>query len=106
MLILQVIHTMSRQKFEDIQHNIYIMDRKYKICFEDESVQSSYKVLLRQECPICKPKSLNNDGNRKNDDKNTDYPSVFSTFKQLETHVRRDHELFYCDLCAENIKVR
>ena len=80
------------------------MDRKYKICFEDESVQRSYKILLQHVCPICKEKLSSND-NGKSDDKNINFPSIFPTFKQLETHVRREHELFYCDLCAEHLKV-
>ena len=81
------------------------MDRKYKICFEDESVQRSYKLLLQHECPICKESISSDCRNGKNDHSNTNYPSIFPTFKQLETHVRREHELFYCDLCAEHLKV-
>ena len=61
------------------------MDRKYKICFEDEAVQNSYKVLLEHTCPICR--------------------KTFGSFKQLDTHVRREHELFYCDLCTDHLKV-
>ena len=81
------------------------MDRKYKICFEDESVQQSYKVLLQHECSVCKDQLSNNYDNGKSDNKMT-RPLIFSTFKQLETHVRREHEMFYCDLCSDHLKVR
>ena len=82
------------------------MDRKYKICFEDESVQHSYKVLLQHTCPICNENS--NDSKEletKEGIKSKHRPTVFSTFKQLDTHVRREHEMFYCDLCADHLKV-
>ena len=83
------------------------MDRKYKICFEDESVQHSYKVLLQHTCPICNENS--NDSKEletKEGIKSKHRPIVFSTFKQLDTHVRREHEMFYCDLCVDHLKVR
>ena len=82
------------------------MDRKYKICFEDESVQHSYKVLLQHTCPICNENS--NDSKEletKEGIKSKHRPIVFSTFKQLDTHVRREHEMFYCDLCVDHLKV-
>ena len=81
------------------------MDRKYKICFENESVQHSYKVLLQHMCLICKT-LIENENNTNGDNRKAPYPPIFPTFKQLETHVRREHEMFYCDLCAEHLKVR
>ncbi|CAG0891298.1 unnamed protein product [Darwinula stevensoni] len=29
---------------------------------------------------------------------------VFRSFKELRNHVRKEHELFYCDLCVDNVK--
>ena len=82
------------------------MDRKYKICFEDESVQHSYKVLLQHTCPICNENSNDSKELETNEGiKSKHRPIVFSTFKQLDTHVRREHEMFYCDLCADHLKV-
>ena len=82
------------------------MDRKYKICFEDETVQRSYKNLLQHTCPICNEKLINDNAGAGNEKGNIKIPTVFSSFKQLDTHVRREHEMFYCDLCADNLKVR
>ena len=101
-----MIFTTSRQRFEDIQNNIYIMDRKYKICFEDESVQQSYKELLQHTCPICNENTYDGkESEIKEGNTSKHRPIVFSTFKQLDTHVRREHEMFYCDLCVDHLKV-
>ena len=101
--LLQVVHTVCRQKFEDVKDNIYLMDRKYKICFENESVQMSYKDLLQHSCPICNNDDERHRSNLRDDGKIGSH--IFQTFKQLEQHVRRSHEMFYCDLCAEHLKV-
>ena len=81
------------------------MDRKYKICFEDEAVQHSYKVLLEHTCPICDEKSSYDENHGASERKHMKYPKTFGSFKQLDTHVRREHELFYCDLCVDHLKV-
>ena len=82
------------------------MDRKYKICFEDEGVQRSYKVLLQHTCPICNENSSNeNEFDKKDGNFSKNRPIIFSNFKQLDTHVRREHEMFYCDLCVDHLKV-
>ena len=79
-----VIFTTAKLKFEDIKDNIYPMDRKYKICFETEEIQNSYLKLLSHESPLS--------------------PDVsFKTFQQLDKHLRREHELYYCDLCVANL---
>ena len=82
------------------------MDRKYKICFEDESVQHSYKVLLQHTCPICNENSSDvKESEIKEGNPSKHRPIIFATFKQLDTHVRREHEMFYCDLCVDHLKV-
>ena len=30
---------------------------------------------------------------------------VFKTFRQLDQHIRREHEKYYCDLCVTNLRV-
>lgn len=44
------------------------------------------KILLH-ECPHCPE------------------PKVFSKFEELEQHMRKQHELFCCKLCAKHLKV-
>lgn len=78
----------SRQllKFEDLANQVLPKDKKFQICFENASVKKSFDDLLTHKCPKC----LN---------------STFTTFKQLDTHMRREHELFYCELCSTHLKV-
>ena len=79
-----VIFTMAKLKFEDIKDNIYPMDKKYKICFETEEIQNNYMMLLSHQSPVS--------------------PGVsFKTFQQLDKHLRREHELYYCELCVTNL---
>ena len=82
----KVIFTTALQKYENIKDNIYPMDRKFKICFETEEIQNSYLELLEHRSPI-------------------DPTVKFKTFEQLEKHVRREHEMYYCDLCVKELMI-
>ena len=81
-----VIFTLTKQKFEDIKDNIYPMDRKYKICFETEEIQNIYTELLSHKNPLCPEET-------------------FQSFKLLDKHMRRNHELYYCELCVTNLRL-
>ncbi len=63
------------------------MDRRRGICFEDEGVRQVYNELLEHKCPEC--------------------PNLaaFPTFTELGRHVKREHQLFFCTLCIEHLKV-
>jgi len=63
------------------------MDRKYQICFETEEIQAEFSALLSHQCPVCEGEN------------------VFSTFSQLERHVRREHHLHYCHLCHHHLQL-
>ena len=86
----QVIHTSERQKFEDVHNNVLNMDRRSRTCFETEEIEADFHRLLEHRCPVC------DEGEE---------PRVFRQFKQLDQHVRREHERFYCDLCVTHLKV-
>jgi len=79
----KVIFTSLETKFELIKDNIYPMDRKFKICFETEEIQNQYFAMLAHKCPIC--------------------GEDFKTFRQLDQHIRREHETYYCELCVKNL---
>uniref|UniRef100_A0A182JT38 RING-type E3 ubiquitin transferase n=1 Tax=Anopheles christyi TaxID=43041 RepID=A0A182JT38_9DIPT len=70
----------------DIKNRSGLYDKKYRICFTDAEVQQAYFELLDYKCPRC-------------DQKN------FPKFELLREHVRKKHELFYCDICTEHLKV-
>ena len=85
----QVVHTADRKKFEDVHNNVLNMDRRSRTCFETEEIESDFHRLLEHRCPVC-------DGEEWR---------VFRQFKQLDQHVRREHEQFYCELCVTHLKV-
>ena len=76
-----------KQLFKDINLRNCIPNRKYKIFYEDEEVEDSYLDLLEFRCRICP-----NRGAEK-------------TFALLQTHMRREHQMFACDLCVNHLKV-
>lgn len=62
-----------------------MIDKKFQIIFENIEAQKAFLLLLENKCGICQEK--------------------FHVFNKLKEHVRRKHDLHYCELCAENLKV-
>lgn len=87
MVSLQVIFTKEVQPFRNIKDCSYLMDKKFKICFDSADIQAAYSKLLEHVCTACPGRP------------------AFRTFQNLKDHVRKEHELYYCDLCVENLKV-
>ena len=83
----QIVFSSKVAKFKDLADRVLPKDKRYQICFEDDSLKKSFEELLNHSCPICPNKP------------------IFRTFKQLDTHVRREHERFYCELCTTDLKV-
>ena len=83
----QIVFSSKVAKFKDLADRVLPRDKRYQICFEDDSLKKSFEELLMHICPICPNKP------------------IFRTFKQLDTHVRREHERFYCELCTTDLKV-
>lgn len=78
--------TLAPYKELDVKNRSGLYDKKYRICFTDGDVQQAFFELLDNKCPRC-------------DEKN------FSKFDILREHVRKRHELFYCDICTEHLKI-
>ncbi|CAH1986358.1 unnamed protein product [Acanthoscelides obtectus] len=68
-----------------------LQDRKFGLYFRTSEAQRAYYKLLEHRCHIC--------------DKYDDRKWPFKTYQQLKDHMRREHELFYCDICVENLKI-
>ncbi|PSN32860.1 hypothetical protein C0J52_10305 [Blattella germanica] len=83
----KVIFTKDVQLFRNIKNNTYMMDKKFKICFDSSDIHSAYNRLLEHVCNIC-----------------PGHPA-YRTFQNLKDHMRKEHELHYCDLCVENLKI-
>ena len=102
-----MIHTAERQKFEDVHNNVLNMDRRSRVCFETEEIEGDFHRLLEYRCPVCSggEDGGNENGNGEGEEVPPPPPRVFRQFKQLDQHVRREHELFFCDLCVTHLKV-
>lgn len=60
-------------------------EKKFRIYFADTSIQQAFYKLLENKCQVCN--------------------KSFHSFDQLKEHVRKSHELYFCDLCTENLKI-
>ncbi|XP_050390953.1 E3 ubiquitin-protein ligase ZNF598 [Patella vulgata] len=67
------------EKFKITKQNIYL---------ENDEVEKAYKKLLCIKCPIC------------TEDKTPD-----RTFESLRDHLRKEHTLFFCDLCLKHLNI-
>lgn len=88
-LMPQVAFIYDNKLFKDINLRDCIPNRKYKIFFRDEEVENKYLDLLEFRCKVqsCRKRYAD------------------KTFNQLQTHMRREHQLFACDLCVTNLKI-
>lgn len=83
----KVFHTESRVQYADVADKIYPMDKRYRICFENDKVQEAYELRLQHGCPLCQERE------------------PFRNFKQLQQHIKRDHDMYYCELCVDNLTI-
>lgn len=83
----KVIFTQSVRPYREIAGKSYPGDKEFKIFFDGGPTQNLYEKLLQHVCHIC-----------------TD-SKAYSTFQLLKEHMRKKHELFYCDLCVDNLKI-
>eukprot|EP00057_Strongylocentrotus_purpuratus_P032563 XP_788063.1 PREDICTED: zinc finger protein 598 [Strongylocentrotus purpuratus] len=84
----KAIFTIKLHLFDGIISHKFPNDRKSGIFFATTDIQGEYRRILTTECRIC--------GIKREPD---------ATFKKLQVHMRKEHELFSCQLCVENIKV-
>ncbi|XP_043593900.1 E3 ubiquitin-protein ligase ZNF598 [Bombus pyrosoma] len=82
----KVVFTKQIKPFSQL-HKGNLLDTRYNIYFDTLDIQSKFYDLLANVCYICKERP------------------VFSTFNSLKDHMRHQHELHYCDLCVENLKI-
>lgn len=84
----KVIFTSEKKSYRELEatNRSEYYNKKYKICFASIQIQKAFYELLDHPCPKCEDRS-------------------FSSFDTLKDHVRKEHELFYCDICTENLKI-
>ncbi|PIK55709.1 putative zinc finger protein [Apostichopus japonicus] len=83
----QVVFMNKHHLFKGIITHRFPRDRDTKIFFQNNRVRLEFNKLLQHQCALCLTR--NSEG----------------TFKMLQDHMRKDHELFYCELCLEHLKI-
>ncbi|XP_029692664.1 E3 ubiquitin-protein ligase ZNF598 isoform X1 [Takifugu rubripes] len=83
----KVVFVEKLQPFSRLPPQQFRCEKKYDIYFSDENIYAKYRYLLSPVCRYCPE------------------PKVFSKFDELEHHMRKQHEVFSCKLCANHLKV-
>lgn len=84
-IILQVVFTREVKPFKDLVLRPGISDQTYGIQFMSKAIQDDYRKLLEFVCSVC--------------------AQEFKNFNQLRDHMRKEHELHYCDLCVKHLMI-
>lgn len=90
---MQVIFCRIVEPFKKLKVQVYdstnhfTEDRKFGIIFTSASIQRIYYKLLEHNCKLC------------------ERLPPFRNYIQLKEHMRREHELNFCDLCVENLRI-
>ena len=82
---LQVVITENPRPFLTISIAGLRSDRKYGFIFESPLLYDMYRTLRDSRCNQCH--------------------DVFRSFSQLRDHARKVHDMVYCDICVEHLKL-
>ena len=82
----RVIFSKKKDKYEHLVSLKLIKDKDYDVgvYFADLAIIKDYRQILEHRCPVCP--------NRPPD----------RTFDQTKAHLRKEHTLFYCEICLEH----
>ncbi|XP_039290343.1 E3 ubiquitin-protein ligase ZNF598 [Nilaparvata lugens] len=83
----KVLFTQNVRPYREVKNGHYLADRKFKIEFDNAKIRQAYDTLLDHRCLLC-PDAMS-----------------FQNFSVLKEHMRRNHGLFYCELCVANLKI-
>ncbi|XP_070579898.1 E3 ubiquitin-protein ligase ZNF598-like [Ptychodera flava] len=86
----KIIFVEKLHKFASEMYHKFPCDRKHQIYFKNSRLKLEFNKLLQHVCKICAKTTLD---------------CTFGTFNKLRDHMRKEHELFYCDLCVEHIQI-
>lgn len=70
----------------DLKNRSGLYNKTFRISFTGQRAMNAFQRLLEHPCPKCNKDPL-------------------PTAVALKDHLRKEHELFYCDLCTDNLKV-
>lgn len=83
----QVVFMEKQHLYSGIITHRFPRDRETHIFFQNNRIRLEYYKLLSHGCQLCPDRAPD------------------KTFKALQDHMRKEHELFYCDLCVEHLQI-
>ncbi|KAJ8246071.1 hypothetical protein GJAV_G00263330 [Gymnothorax javanicus] len=83
----KVIFVKKLEPFGSIAFQQFQCEKKHDIYFGDGRIYAQFRRILQSECPLCPE------------------PRIFYKFEELEQHMRKQHELFCCKLCAKHLRI-
>lgn len=84
----KVLFTLEKLPYRELEasNRSDFYSKKYRIGFWSAEIQQKFYQLLDHPCPKC------------------DVPP-YRTFQALRNHVLREHNMYFCDLCVETLKI-
>lgn len=82
----KVVFTRTIQPYRHLRKTD-LYNPQYRVYFDDLEIKNLFDELLSHWCKLC-PDAL-----------------PYETFYKLKDHMRREHELHFCDLCVKDLKV-
>ncbi|KAI9583528.1 E3 ubiquitin-protein ligase ZNF598 [Glossina fuscipes] len=87
-VLSKVIFTYDKLPYRELEakNRSEYYSKKYKIGFYTCEIQQKFFELLDHPCPKCNV-------------------PPYRTFQGLRNHVRKEHDLYFCDICVEHLKI-
>lgn len=85
--MIKVAFVLEVKPYQQLKFSSFIMDKEAKISFENSNIRQHFTDLLIHNCQTCPTKP------------------TFINLVSLKVHLRKEHELFLCDLCIDNLKI-
>jgi len=84
----KVLFSKHKSTFSELNKLKLIKENRHNvnIFFEDPTIIKEFNKVMEHKCPVCK-------------DRPPDH-----NFEQTKVHLRKEHSLFYCEMCLEHIK--
>ncbi|XP_030368883.1 E3 ubiquitin-protein ligase ZNF598 isoform X2 [Scaptodrosophila lebanonensis] len=87
-VLSKVLFTVEKLPYRELEasNRSDLYSKKFRIAFSSPEIQQKFFQLLDHPCPKCEVPPYRN-------------------FQALRNHVYREHSLWYCDLCIDNLKI-
>ncbi|XP_067933611.1 E3 ubiquitin-protein ligase ZNF598-like [Watersipora subatra] len=82
------VHTIDN--YSSYRKNTFIKARRLKALFEDKVIEDAVNHLTAHDCYVCAMEG---------------HQETFDSFKKLQGHIKKQHRLYFCEICVEFVKI-